>query len=314
MPAIYDARLQDVMARLKLRHLHLLQAVAEQRSVSGAATKLNVSQPAVSKSLREAETILGARLFDRTQDGLALTRSGRAVLAHGTVIQSELRLLSTELDVVASGLDGAVTVGAQLVSLPSLIPAAWRLLHDRNLDAVVRILDGTQQSLTAALQGGQADLVVGRLMERAPRDKLVQEVLFYEPIVIVAGAGHPLAGRREVRQVDLARAQWILPPAGSTALGPILALFTEHGMERPRCNIETVSYLTVRSLLMGNDMVAALPRSVVQQDVCSGHLVVLPVPVLQQHLAVGVTRRADAQLSPLAEVFIQCLREAAAKQ
>src|ERR1700741_2882634 len=79
-------RYRSVIARLKLRHLRLVEAIVDAGGISAAAERLHVSQPAVSKGLREVEGLLGVPLFERGGAGLMLTHYGRAVLAHGQVI------------------------------------------------------------------------------------------------------------------------------------------------------------------------------------------------------------------------------------
>lgn len=310
-PASNDTRYAAIIGRLKLRHLRLIDAIVEAHSISGAAARLHITQPAVSKGLREAEDILGVRLFERGPRGLALTVVGRAVVARSKAIQLEIRQVSDEIDALSSGFTGLVTVGAQLVALPTLVPAAVRLLRDRGVMAPVRVIEGTLDALVEQLRAGAVDLIVGRLPPVDRDQRLVQEVLGQEPIVVVAGAGHPLARRARVRHRDLAQADWVFPPPGSPARAPVMQLFTQHGLARPPGYVETTSYLTVRALLIEHGMVAALPRRTVMRDVEAGWLRILPLAFSQESLAVGLTMAADVPPSPAAQRLVECLREAA---
>jgi DNA-binding transcriptional LysR family regulator len=304
-------RYRSVIARLKLRHLRLVEAIVEARGISAAAERLGISQPAVSKGLREVEGILGVSLFERGPTGLTLTHYGRAVLAHGQVIQSEIRHVTDEIDALSSGVTGVVAIGALLVSQPSLVPKALALLRERDVTAVVQVVDGRQEELMAGLRAGELDVLVGRLPPIEQGERLVQEVLLYEPIVVVSGSRNPLAGRRSVSYHELARADWIFPSPESTVYNQIMQLFTQHGLSRPRSYVQSVSFLMMRTLMVENGMLAALPHSVVARDVDSGILRILPVRFPHEPLAVGITRRSDRRLSALAAVTIQCLREAA---
>jgi DNA-binding transcriptional LysR family regulator len=306
-----STRYRSVIARLKLRHLRLIETIVEAKGISAAAASLHVSQPAVSKGLREAENILGVRLFERGPAGLTLTHYGRAVLAHGQVIQSEIRHVTDEIEALGSGVTGTVAIGALLVSQPSLVPKALELLRRREIAAVARVVDGRQEELMAALRTGEIDLLVGRLPPVEHSERLVQEVLLYEPIVVVCGRSNPLASKRSVGFDELAEADWIFPSPESTVYSQIMQLFTQHGLSRPRSYVQTVSYLMSRTLLVENGMLAALPRAVVERDMESGLLCVLPVRFPHEPLAVGITRRGDQMLSSIAAVTIQCLREAA---
>jgi DNA-binding transcriptional LysR family regulator len=306
-----NPRYRRLLARLKLRHLRVVEAIAQSGNVSAAADQLGVTQPAVSKGLREIETILGVKLFERSIHGLTLTPYGRAVLAHGKVIQSELWQITEQVDALNSGISGLVTVGATLVSTSQLLPRALRLLRERTFAAAVRIIDGSEENLVAALEEGVADLVVGRLPSTGRDDDLLREVLLHEPIIVVAGRNHPLARKKDVSYVDLAQAEWIFPPPRSFVHGAIMQIFAQNGLPRPNQYVECLSFLTTRALLVENGMVAALPVSVVEHERKSGLIVELPVRFPQEALPVGVVTRRGKPLSTLANVMIECLREAA---
>jgi DNA-binding transcriptional LysR family regulator len=252
-----SSRYRSVIARLKLRHLRLIEAIVEAKRVSAAAETLNISQPAVSKGLREVESILGVALFERGPAGLTLTHYGRAVLAHGQVIQSEIRHVTDEIEALSSGATGVVAIGALLVSQPSLVPKALALLRERDVTAVAHVIDGRQEELMAALRAGELDVLVGRLPPVEQRERLVQEVLLYEPIVVVSGSRNPLAERRSVGYHELAQADWIFPSPESTVYNQIMQLFTQHGVSRPRSYVQSVSFLMMRTLMVENDMLAA---------------------------------------------------------
>ena len=309
-----SARFAAIFARLKLRHLRLIDAIADAQSISAAAARLHITQPAVSKALREAEEILGIRLFERGPNGLTLTPYGRTVVAHSKVIQSEIRHVSDEIGALSSGSSGAVTIGALLVSLPRLLPDAVKLLRERRIAASVRIVEGDQEALLAQLRNGDIDMVVGRLSPLEKGQRLRQEVLLYEQILVVAGAGHRLARKPQVDYQDLAEASWIFPPPTSVVHASVMQLFTQHGLSKPNDYIETTAYLMARTLMIESGMVAALPLSVIERDVKSGDLAILNVRFPQEPLAVGTTTSMDRRLPAVAVHMMQCLRDAARLQ
>jgi DNA-binding transcriptional LysR family regulator len=304
-------RYRQVMSRLKLRHLYLIDAIIEGKSVSAAATLLNVTQPAISKGLREVEAILNVPLFVRGPKGLTLTAFGRSVVAHSRAIQSEIRHVTDEIAAIGAGMAGGVTVGSMLVGLPSLLPAALALMRQREVRASVRVAEGAQEALIGDLRSGVVDMVIGRLTPIDADARLVQEVLLYEPIVVIASARHPLARKKRVSYRELAQADWIFPPPDSVVYGPVMELFSQHGLSKPRAAVESTSYLLVRSLLAEDHFVAALPLSVVQRDVNNGDLTVLPAKFPHKPLAVGVTTASDRVLSSAALQLLACLREVA---
>jgi DNA-binding transcriptional LysR family regulator len=303
-------RYRQVMGRLKLRHLRLIDAIAAARSLSEAALRLNITQPAASKGLREIEDILGIPLFSRGPKGLTLTAFGRSLLAHSRTIQSEVRHIAEEIEAIKEGSFGAVQVGSMLVGLPILLPTALQLLRERHSDVPVRVTEGTQGVLIEELRSGTLDLVVGRLTPINTHERFDQEVLFQEPIVVVAGLRHSLLRRNTVSYRDLAEARWILPPPDSVVHGPVLQMFAQHGLSNPRPYAETTSYLLIRSLLIDQDAVAALPLSVVRHDIERGDIAIVPVQLPHEPLSVGIVTVRDRVLLPAASQLLFCIREA----
>jgi DNA-binding transcriptional LysR family regulator len=303
-------RYRQVMSRLKLRHLRLIDAIAASRSLSEAAFHLNVTQPAVSKGLHEIEGILGMALFSRGPKGLTLTTFGRSLLAHSRTIQSEVRHIAEEIEAIKEGSFGAVLVGSMLVGLPILLPDALRLLRERHADVPVRISEGAQSILIEELRSGTLDFIVGRLTPINTHERFDQEVLFQEPIVVVAARSHPLLSRTEVSYRDLAEARWILPPPASVVHGPVLQMFAQHGLPSPRAYAETTSYLLIRSLLTDQEAIAALPLSVVKRDLTSGEIAIVPAQLPHEPLSVGIVTLSDRPLSTAASQFVFCIREA----
>jgi DNA-binding transcriptional LysR family regulator len=300
-------RLAEALRLLKFRHLRVIEAVNASGSISEAARTLNVSQPAVSKTVLEAERILGVPIFERGAHGVALTAYGRILLVRGRIIQAEIRNITSEIAAWEAGSVGTVTIGALLVSLPRLLPDAIARMRARAGDCVLRVVSGTQDSLMGALRAGEVDLIVGRLPPHGERDRLIQEILYHEPIVIVARAGHGLFATQAPDIADLARAAWVFPTADSSVFGLIIDFFTRHGLSLPRSHVESVSFELVRTLLLEQDMVAALPRSVVQAELNAGSLRELGVALANAQLPVGVTRRADQPVTPLLQMLLHCL-------
>ena len=300
-----------ILTRLGLRHIRQLSCVGRLGSMSRAAAELHISQPALSKTVLQIEAILGVRLFERTPRGLIATIPGGRLLLHCRAVESELRKAGQDLQAQLDGTGGQIAVGGYLVALPTLLPAAIGRLRAETHDVVVRVVDGSTHQLMPALLSGDLDLLVGRLNETLTPEHLRHEVLYNEPIVIIAGSGHPLTGRRKPDYRDLADHPWVLPTPDSVAHAPVAELFLAHGLSRPQSHVESISFMLIRSLLQDRDTLAAMPYHVVKRDVELGLLKILPLELPHAHLPVGITRHATRELGPLAERFLHCLRAAA---
>lgn len=297
----------SVVERLKLRHLTLVVAIADRGSVVGAAQALHVTQPVVTRGLREAEDVLGVRLFDRGARGVRPTAYGAAFLEHARAVLTQLRQAERQLDLLTRAELGAVTVGTHLAGSNLLLPRAIAALKQEHPRLTVIVREATPEALTAGLAAGDVDLVVGRLTAR-PVDGVSQEVLYHEPIRLVARTGHPVHAVTRPTLAQLADYPWIFPIEETQLRAELEEVFFRAGVPLPVNRVECTSILTLRGLLVTTDVVAALPMLVAADD---DKLEFIDTPLEPIRRAVGVTRPADRPVSPGARALLTHLRRAA---
>lgn len=299
-----------LLSRLKLKQLKLLVTVGEQKNILRAAQVLNMAQPAATKTIREIEATLGVALFERSSRGVAPTLYGEIIIRHAKLILSQLRHASEELLSLQEGTTGKIAVGTLLAAAPTLLPRSIALLKKERPNIIISVVEGTNDKLMPMLRVGDLDLVLGRLPEYREREGLTQEVLYYEPVCIVARRDHPLANRTDLTMADLADQEWILPPPQTSLRRQIESAFRKAGIEPPSRAVESVSVLTNHTLLMETDMVACMPFQVVetQEQLCR-----LPISLKAALGPVGVTLRSAPSLTPAALYFLGALRRVAAE-
>ena len=180
--------------RLRLPLLRVMDAVATHGSLLKAAAALGVSQPALTKSLRELEDLLQIRLLHRHSRGVEPTAAGMVFVRSARRVLAELRRLDEELDEL-SGPGGTVALGALPVAAAGVLPGALVRLKATHPDVKVRLRQGRTEELLPLLASGELDLIVGRLYEPAVPDGFAREPLWTEPISVLARAGHPMFSR-----------------------------------------------------------------------------------------------------------------------
>lgn len=305
-------RARNAMAgRLKLRQLRLVVEIAEHASILRAAESLSISQPGATRLLKDAEHDLGVTLFRRSNRGVVPTDYGHALIRHAKVILSQLSHAAEELDDLAEGTGGRVTVGTLLAASAALLPTAIRRLRERRPRVSVAVIEGTNDRLMPALRVGDIDFVVGRLPEFRFRDDLVQEKLFHEQACVVVRNGHPLARRARLKIGALADCEWIMPPPETTLRRQVEKAFHDADLEAPRPVVQSVSLLTNRALLLSTDMIGVWPRQVVLEDVRQNVLAILPVTLPPAVGHVGISRRRGVILSPAAQALVGELKAVA---
>jgi DNA-binding transcriptional LysR family regulator len=307
-----SARIVDrALTRLKLRQLRLLVAVGTHGNIQNAARSLGISQPAATKMIQDLEIDFEVKLFDRTNRGVVPTVFGETLIRHGKLIFAQISNAAQDLDDLSEGNAGRVVVGTLLAASASLLPAAIeRLLADRP-NVAIKIIEGTNEVLMPALLSGEIDMVVGRLPSHRHRSKIRQEKLFEDHILAVTGPQHPLAGRADISFAQTKPFGWILPPLETTLRRQVDHFFTGQQAYVPPVSIESVSYLTNRSLLQSRNLIGLMPTEVVAQDIENGHLAQLDWAVPFGHGPIGVALRLNDDLSPAGRAFKTALHSVA---
>lgn len=299
--------------RASIRQLRLLVAVAETGSMLRAGEVIGLSQPAVTKSIRDLEADLGVPLFDRGNRGVTPTVYGDTLVRHAQVALAQLAHAAEALDDLATGAGGRVVVGTLLAASAWLLPRAIAELRAERPRVIVEVVEGANDRLQPMLARGALDMVVGRLSEFRHRSGVVQRPIYDEEIVILARPGHPLAARRRLALADLLSADWILPPGETTLRRQLEKAFFDAGLDPPRCAVESVSLPTNRRLMRESDLIGAWPQGVAAEEIAAGHLIALPVRLREILGPVGVSLRGDSPLSPSAEAFLAALERVGAR-
>jgi DNA-binding transcriptional LysR family regulator len=298
-------------SNLKLRHLQLLVALDEFRHLGKAAEHLALTQPAVSKRLAEIERALGQRLFERSTRGTQPTLYGASIVRFARSTLADYERTRDELAALASGAAGRVSVGAMVVAIPVLLARGLRLLKTRSPETTVFVEEGDLGMLLPKLRIGELDFVVGRLEPYRLAADLETEALYDEPMVIVAGPGHPLAGRRRVSWDHLARQPWVSPPPWASLRIKFDQIFVNRGLPPARDLVETASFLAVLGALRERQALALVARSVARHFEGQGLLRILAIEFPAEVPPVGIVALRGSRPSPSAEALRDCLRRTA---
>lgn len=295
--------------------LAALLAVAEARSVVGAAGRLGLSQPALSQQLRQLAHVLRQPPTERTRSGLRLTESGERVLQAVRLARAELRAGDDELALLRGDSAGRVALGALPMSTDVLVPRALTRLIARRAGLTVTVADGTYEALARQLRQGELDLLVGPLRGAEVAADLCEDLLFVDRLLPVVRAAHPLARprRRAPPLRGLLRWPWLAPLPGTPARAAFERAFVRAGLPVPTVALQANSPALVRAMLLADDRIAMVSAWQVRADVASGLLVMLPHKVSGTERAIGITRRRDAQPTPTVVQLLAALREVAAE-
>lgn len=219
-------------SNLKLRHLQMLVALDQFRHLGRAAEFLSVTQPAVSKTLAEIESLLGLPLFERSTRGTTPTAAGASMVRFARSVLAGYDRTREEIAAEASGAVGRTSVGAMVVATPVLLARAVERLKGHSSRTTVLIDEGDLTRLLPKLRLGELDLFVGRLEPGYAAPDLETEALYNDPMVAVAHPTHRLARKRQVRWADVAAGPCVLPPPWASLRSSWSSSFLPTGCSR----------------------------------------------------------------------------------
>jgi DNA-binding transcriptional LysR family regulator len=301
-----------LVRRLRLRHLELLVALADEGTMRAAAGRLHLSQPALSKMLAEVEAGFGARLFERSPQGVAPNPLGEAVIYRARVMLGELARGKDEVDALRTGAEGVLRLGT--LSVTASVPQAVVRLRERVPGARVQIHEGRVHDLIRRLLDGELDCVFGavtpELLTSGVLPLLRPEVLLKDELCVLCAAGHALARMRKLRWADLHALPWVAPPRDTLVRQAFMTAFLNEGLSPPEPHIEVVSSVTVSSLLrLDPSLLAAVRFEHARDELARGGMrrvavgPVMPLPSLGLY-----TRRSTEAPAPLVRDFAQAIR------
>lgn len=298
------------ISRIKLRHLHCLVVVGQELNMLRAAHRLALTQPAVSKTIAELETLVGRPLLERHGRGVALTPAGRVLMDYAG---ASLRSVREGLDAAAGQPQShqtTVSVGALPNVSATLLPPAIEAVRASLPSLYIRVASGNNAQLMGRLRHGELDMVFGRLAEPSDMLDLDFEHLYSENLVALARPEHPLAQRREVRPTALSDHTLILPTAGTPIRRTVDAFLVTHRVSLPDCVIETLDVVFSLQLVRNTDTVWFAPEGLMD-GFHPIDLVRLRLPRGETSGAVGLTVRRGVELATGARLLLAALREQA---
>ena len=299
----------DFQRKLTLRHLRLLHALGRELNLSRCAELLHSSQPAVSRGLSEIESIVGARLFDRTTRAVKPTALGLNLIWHAARILAALAQAESDFVALSQGASGGLDIGVLHGFPPQLLSHAIELVSRQAAQIEIRLHEGLAHELIRDLSGGVTDLMLGHLDVPEPPQDLNVDALFTESVGILVPDRHRFARRSRVSLQDLSGERWVLPPLNTTIrLVFERALMVQGNGVRPQI-VEATDLHFVLSLVRDSDRVAVVPLRLAQWF--AGELRAVRMLRLTEalvHWPICIAHRKSRGLSPAARLFARSIK------
>lgn len=225
-----------LVARLRFKHLALVESLGTLRSIRKTANASHMSEPAVSKALAEIETSFGFALFERSPSGVVPTKRGEAVIEGARLLLNSLR----HVRLTAAGVEGrqVLRIGVVPFLALTILPNVLQAISSRSPMTEVDLREGSVPQLLHMLNDGKVDAVLAsipqELVARDSGESLSQRLLYTDTLAIIAPKGHPLGGARGITWKHLEGERWILPPSPSALETAVSNAFVSQGLVPPQ--------------------------------------------------------------------------------
>ncbi|WNL39058.1 LysR substrate-binding domain-containing protein [Halomonas sp. PAMB 3232] len=298
-----------LLARISFRQIRCFIAVAQNGSFMAAANVLGITQPAVSRSIREIESILNVSLFDRSLRGAVLTPHGRKLFdaaEAGIALMAEGVRATQDI----SGSRELLRIGALPNVCGLVLPAIIEDFQHVYPHTTIRIVSGANADLLARLRQGGLDLVIGRLSDTVSMKGLTFQHLYDEEIVFAMGAQHVLAQPGANVELRTVLEMPMLAPIPGTVIRQELERFLfRSGVVAPNFALESIDAGFINKIIRASNHVVVTVEALVTEARTSGDVVVLPIRDDALRGPVGLTMLPDTQPGPALRMLMQMFRE-----
>ena len=298
-----------MLTRLRARHFAMLSSIAEVGSIHRAAAMHGLSQPGVSKLLKEIEDALGLPLFERTSRGTVPTVYGLCASKTFRAIITEIEYLAHELDALRAGTSGIIRVGVINFISRKMIAEAINSLWRGNHRFIVHVANGTTDSLLAALHALELDCVIARKSHSRPGLEVHFSAIYQQKPCVIWQAGTRIGnGADEIEPSSIGAMRWILPPRGTPGRTEFDRTLAAAGISEPNTIVESGDLDLIYSLVRSEAGICAiLPSDIAAELSEKGGIQYALLRGGFEYPPVGIVELPRVSRDPNVELFCQSM-------
>jgi len=291
--------------QVKFHQLRAFVEVARQGSIRGASRVLGLSQPALTRSIKELEEGVAAQLFIRRSKGVALTECGESFYQHATLILKELRAAQDDILQRHGQLAGKIKIGLGASIARTLMPPVISRFHQQHPQVKVRIMEGQLLSMINELRQGELDFTINTYYQGAYDHEFNFEKLLEKPFAVFSRPGHPAIGAKSIS--ELLQYNWTMPTPWGSYYTQLQELFSQRS-QKPNIGVVCETFSACISLVGHSDFLSILPQELGCDTMLSRPLAMIPVEDNLPKATYYLIQRRDSRQTPLTELLINQFR------
>jgi DNA-binding transcriptional LysR family regulator len=296
-----------------MARLRALLALADGGSYPAASAATGLSMPTLHRAISDLALSLRRPLVRRRGKVVELTDAGARTARAFRLARVELIAALAELAALGGRETRSIAIGAMPLSRARALPDAVSRFLRKRPEVRLTILEGSRAELVEPLRNGAIDLMIGALRDPLREEDFAQVPLFDDQPVVIARAGHPLAGGRATL-AELAHYPWVTAAPGAPLRESWESLFAEGGLPPPAVPIESGSVMTIRQLLIGNDFLTLLSPDQVSVELEAGWLCRIDTDAMPASRTIGMTVRASWRPTVVQAEFMADLQAVAQRR
>ena len=301
------ARCARLMELKLLRHF---VAVVDEENLSRAAKTLHITQPALTRSIKNLESLVQAELLDRLPRGVAPTEAGRALYRSAKRILNQTDRAVVEVAEIAAGTRGHVDIGVAALFARDIIDDVVVQLAKSTPSLSLTITEGFFEEQAPAVSEGRLDVALTNFPPTAMPTGLTSEPLLDLTSWFVVGCEHSLAGKDEISLQDLFHSRWAV--VNQRHMTDLLdQFFASEGLPTLKGAVHSNSLNTLRALVLSNEFVSLLPEHFIRRDLVAGKIARLRVDGTPMQRKGGLIYRSSPEPRAAVARFIDAVRESA---
>ncbi len=297
---------------MELRQLRHFVAVVDLGNLSRAADRVAISQPALTRSIKNLEDTLRVQLLDRKPRGVVPTEAGLALYHHASVVLNACQQMTREVRERERGITGSVRLGIASMFSRHIVNDVVVSLASAHPKLALAITSGFYEDLVRSMSDGRLDLIFSNFPHVAVTSELRLEPLLRVKSPIVVGDRHPVARRKQITRSDLVDQRWVIvdQPHAQDALQ---SAFAAEGLPGPLSLLRTSSLNLMIALVESGSFVSQIPEHLIDTQLARGRMRVLPIAngTVERHA--GLIYRDFSLGRPGVAYVVDAMRRACAK-
>ena len=292
---------------MEIRQLRAFLAIAEAKTFTAGARRVNVTQAAISMQIRQLEDEVGLPLFTRTPRRVIMTEAGEYLLERARRIMREHDSALAEIAEVAGAEHGRLRIGsASAMFATKQLPAILQRLKEKFPNAEISVTSGTSQTLVEKIMHGEVDIAFISLPVEGSHVSI--DPLFSDEIVAIAHPDHPLASEKFISAATLAGENLILGEKGGNTRRMIDDFFDAANV-RPNIVMELSRQEAINQMVENNMGVGIAGAKTVSEEIRSGRLISWLIEGAEIKWDLGLARLRGGYYSPISKEFVRFCRE-----